>query len=513
MSRNRIHGRLQSVHWNIPKSRVGIKTRQPLHEGLRKLALDLESQISADARGNVQMVKKIAQLSNAMKNIDRYGQATDEGRRSLEDALKLSYDLFTSGSQSTLEEALVKSEFSTQNPASKRTIRRVDKLGRYWGLCIFLPQASRKYPTLFLSMNLQVLPPYTPMISKMGFVPGQKSRCLVHAEMRVLTFYGLESSCHVRKPRIIGVSKSCCYLCNLFINLHGQHFVTKTHGRLYERWNFPDVADFEPTQLSEYRRVLTSMDETMVAKCVAEIEHPGRRIHPMDSWLALPPAKEWSPVSSTVVTNELRAPASRSDLVLNHGATTLAASNPPNRLTVNTNARTPSFIVGEDVPRNEEEVGGKFAPSTSSTSLSTVKPSRPEERSTPTEWTGPPTAPAATAPIVAAAIQGTDVDCSSVQIWEYPIHETITEHSPFQTSIDNYFVDFEIEGSTHGEVFLSQKLEEEHMSSFDNPVTLGALKSDEILHFDRRECEDDIVLLLGQSGSHWTQVRLRWMPN
>ncbi|KAL8849086.1 MAG: hypothetical protein Q9221_005930 [Calogaya cf. arnoldii] len=58
-----------------------------------------------------------------------------------------------------------------------------------------------------------------------------------HAEIQILLFY--EQMPHTLNPRIIGSSKSACYLCNLFIQNHRQFQVPRSHGRLYDRWIIP----------------------------------------------------------------------------------------------------------------------------------------------------------------------------------------------------------------------------------------------------------------------------------
>ena len=62
----------------------------------------------------------------------------------------------------------------------------------------------------------------------------------VHAEVQLLLFY--EQQPHVSRPRIIGSSKSACYLCDLFIQLHGGFSNSRTHGKLYDRWILPEHA-------------------------------------------------------------------------------------------------------------------------------------------------------------------------------------------------------------------------------------------------------------------------------
>jgi OTT_1508-like deaminase len=60
----------------------------------------------------------------------------------------------------------------------------------------------------------------------------------VHAEIQLLVYHELNPE--QPKPRVIASSKDACYLCNLFIGLHGQFQVARTHGRIYDRWLLPD---------------------------------------------------------------------------------------------------------------------------------------------------------------------------------------------------------------------------------------------------------------------------------
>lgn len=55
----------------------------------------------------------------------------------------------------------------------------------------------------------------------------------VHAEIQILYFY--EQRPHHPLPRAISSSKSACFLCNLFLEIHGKIFVPRTHGRTYDR--------------------------------------------------------------------------------------------------------------------------------------------------------------------------------------------------------------------------------------------------------------------------------------
>lgn len=303
---NRIHGRLQSLHWKRPRSRVGPKARNPLHRDLRKVAERLEQRHVPGYSDSVSLVQQIKHLCDLMHNIDKVGAKTDDGEQLLKDVIIKSYGICTLEGTHTLEETVARHGFDMGEVSSNKHIRQLNKIGRYWGLCTSMTDDSRRYPNLFTNAQLKLLRPYQGMNSYISFIDGQRARCLVHAEMQIIAFYGNTRNTSTLVPRVIGASKSACYLCNLFIQLHGQFFVTKTHGHLYERWNFPDLADFKPVERVNYRRVLTAMDNELQAAYSREIKATHRRGHPLGSWLTLPPARSLSPVPSTI-SNSLSA--------------------------------------------------------------------------------------------------------------------------------------------------------------------------------------------------------------
>jgi hypothetical protein len=75
------------------------------------------------------------------------------------------------------------------------------------------------------------------------------TKFVVHAEIQLLIYYELNSS--EPPPRVICSSKKACFLCNLFIRLHGKFIIPSTHGRLYEKWTFPESIESLPIDRAE----------------------------------------------------------------------------------------------------------------------------------------------------------------------------------------------------------------------------------------------------------------------
>lgn len=61
----------------------------------------------------------------------------------------------------------------------------------------------------------------------------------VHAEIQLLFHHERKQTPSPLPPRTLVSSKLACYLCELFINLHGRFATPGTHGKLYPKWGLP----------------------------------------------------------------------------------------------------------------------------------------------------------------------------------------------------------------------------------------------------------------------------------
>ena len=110
----------------------------------------------------------------------------------------------------------------------------------------------------------------------------------IHAEIQLVFFY--EQYDDLRKPRIICSSKSACFLCNLFIRLHGKFLVRKTHGVLYSKWTLPAVE--EVSLRSEAEQAMRRLLDQFRVEIRREIRKSMRgaapkRTHPTESLFSL----------------------------------------------------------------------------------------------------------------------------------------------------------------------------------------------------------------------------------
>lgn len=106
----------------------------------------------------------------------------------------------------------------------------------------------------------------------------------IHAEIQLLLFYVQHP--HMPRPRIIGSSKSACYLCNLFIQLHGEFGTPRTHGRLYDRWILPEKLINKSAANTHLLSVIDRFNEALEAKITHVLTSQTRSFpHPNESVL------------------------------------------------------------------------------------------------------------------------------------------------------------------------------------------------------------------------------------
>ncbi|KAI9717671.1 MAG: hypothetical protein M1812_004616 [Candelaria pacifica] len=114
----------------------------------------------------------------------------------------------------------------------------------------------------------------------------------VHAEIQLLLYYELHPD--LPRPRVICSSKSACYLCDLFIRFHGLYYIPRTHGRLYEKWTLPDLANgLTESCRAALNTVLDQLNAVLEQKIRSTLSEKKRVCyHPNESVLV--PPGHWS---------------------------------------------------------------------------------------------------------------------------------------------------------------------------------------------------------------------------
>lgn len=311
LSEERLHGRLKSAQWTRPQH---IKPPQkPLYQELREVSRELANRLLSTERVASPLIQKLNDLCIHYQRIEKPQR---DMRAQLKQLVRKSYDLCTFDGSCSLEETLRKNGLAPHLVLNDRRIQQVNKIGRYWGLCVYLTKYARAYGNIFKNLSLEILTPYEDVKSSIAYEEGSRVSCFVHAEIQLVTFYGLHGTGSRTMPRILGVSKAACYLCSLFILSQGRFFITQSHGRLYDQWNVPDLATYDSSQLDEYRRVLKMVIKGIKIDIGAQKGRQSRR-YPLTSSVHLPQARKFvSPLPSDLRT--LTSDSSTS----NHGSTT-----------------------------------------------------------------------------------------------------------------------------------------------------------------------------------------------
>ena len=464
LSRERIYGRLESVHWQPPGYLHHRRlSRTPLHTQLRKLAETAiqphpNSPVAPDQPVQPSELDKLRDLCELIESSD-----TNDNHHLLKTVAKQSYRLCTRTSPGRfLPDGR---GLHTNELYSTKPMKQANKIGRYWGLCIFLAEVSRRYRSLFQNLRLELVPPSNSVHVRVspGRTEGTKRvKCRVHAEIQLLVFYGLRLDPTILDPRIIGTSKSACYLCDLFITLHGQFFVDKTHGHLHEKWMFPDLAGTPPSQQRVYRKVLAAMDRALVDSLAVRQRQQGmhKRSHPMQSWITFTSGFKPSPLQSDMGT------------IIPEAAGSI-------RMPVRSAA----------VPASEESLGAS-----------------PFSRREHAHIASPPSDSGASGVRLASPLP------SSIDLWlsHPPVVRVISSHQPIRLHVGELDIQVEIAGHGGGKVALQRVEGSSAVGPKPLPlIDVGALAPNESVDLDASHPErlTDLVL---RHGFDWIWMSLQW---
>lgn len=137
----------------------------------------------------------------------------------------------------------------------------------------------------------------------------------IHAEVQLAHHYDTQ---HVHpRPRVICSSKNACYLCNVFILLHGKLRTPKCHGRLYFGWRTQAV-----TEASLGMDVLVKRLENQVLESIELMMERRQKIYypdPNESTLLTIP-HSFSTEEDSGSSETIRPPEGQSSLSRRHGS-------------------------------------------------------------------------------------------------------------------------------------------------------------------------------------------------
>ncbi|KAH6644793.1 hypothetical protein C7974DRAFT_430475 [Boeremia exigua] len=302
----RLLARLRSSKWEKPKF-LSKQHKKPLWQDFANLLHRVQflyTKREASSRRSVENhLRNLAPFYEAFEASEAGSPVESE---SLKQLIKASWHLCRSKDVAEFARRLEDSPSTT--PTAKvgsaiKCLRQIEKIAAYWRIAASLVATSQTYAPLFQSkLQMHFLTPYSSVPTAIGYETWATS-CHVHAEVQLAVHYDLlHQSSHItetnigspesvfRQPRVIGTSKWLCYLCFLFLRSHGRYVPANTHGRLYDQWTVPDLAEFGGETRTRYRNIVDAMDKEVLRETgstgSAQAEEPGLvrwRAEPMTS--------------------------------------------------------------------------------------------------------------------------------------------------------------------------------------------------------------------------------------
>lgn len=285
---HRILARLRSTKWQKPKH-LSKSHKKPLWQDFANLihrAQFCYTRKEKDQRIELEaLLQELAEVYEAFEAVER----TSSGEVSaLKDLILAS---FTFANNARVQDFIQRVEAIAGNPPTKQVssaikcIRQIEKIAAYRRICVSLTTIAHEHATLFENViQIEYLPPYQSTPTNISYEIWAKT-CHVHAEVQLCVYHDLmaqnDHTTSSLPPRTIGISKWLCYLCYLFLKAHGLYFSSRTHGRLYDQWTIPDLAEYSEDTLRRYRNVIDIMDREVLERTRNEPEL--WRIEPMTS--------------------------------------------------------------------------------------------------------------------------------------------------------------------------------------------------------------------------------------
>ncbi|CAK1359345.1 hypothetical protein CB0940_05571 [Cercospora beticola] len=292
--RQKLLGRLRSRKWVKP-TYLDRTHKKPLWQDFANVVHRVQHVFPRKADWKVR--KSVTESLQGLQEIYELFESTSEAEteEKLKELVKHSWEFCQRKDMGAFAEKLEcgKAGKTAQVAAATKTLRQVEKVGTYWRIARDLVRvAGGSYFEAFGSIQLEFVNPYASVPTDITYEPWA-GKCHVHAEVQLvveeaLAGTGWEGRAKEReemvvvKPRIIGTSKYLCYLCYLFLYYHGGYEVLDTHGRLYDQWTVPDLAEYSP----ETRKTLSVVLEEMnrhISRQIADTKGSVWRAEPMTS--------------------------------------------------------------------------------------------------------------------------------------------------------------------------------------------------------------------------------------
>lgn len=434
-------------------------------------------------------LEKLQSLCVIYKKLDQNFASKNEELKTLQDAIKSS-SAFISANMSlnsnVLPSLLRNGRAFRHKELQSKHVTQVAKIGRYWDLCVSLIKITSHYPFIFMNLSLKLAPWYRPVKVP---IPGMKQieDYYIHAEIQLIVFYGLTSNLMGQMPRVLGVSKSACYLCDLFISIHGQFHISETHGRLYYLWTVPNLANYDLTQRQKYRTILERMHQV----CKSTALRPSRlsRGYPPEStprFYGIP-----SPIAASTVT-------ALSQLTIQGPAPHTPTQNVP---------------ISSNVPSADNIVDGTSTPF-QNLSVRSPLPSVSEiEEDSFFDRVEEECRPSLNGHINASLdnlVPSTSPSVLTINgdILELPMHGVVTPRHPYRLEIQGLRLHFEVEEPKQGRITVRRASSEP-----SNALDIDTMTPGTTVEFYREEGASSLQLNLRGLNRDTVSIDFEWLPD
>ncbi|CBF81785.1 hypothetical protein AN5503.2 [Aspergillus nidulans FGSC A4] len=261
-------GRLRSRKWTKPKH-LARTHKKPLWQDFDNLLHRVQHVFAKKSERDVREAigTSIGEIGNMFKDFEVSGTETAQ---SLQELVKATFVWCKSPLIGAYASRLETAGDTRQVAAAIKTLRQLEKIGAYWRIAQDLVAMAKQYKQVFQRIHLEYVTPYASIPTSIAYESWART-CHVHAEIQLVVELAKSASQQAAnpstvmvRPRTIGTSKYLCYLCYLFLRYHGEFQLLNSHGRLYDQWTVPDLAEYSTATRNKFAAVLESMDEHVV---------------------------------------------------------------------------------------------------------------------------------------------------------------------------------------------------------------------------------------------------------
>jgi hypothetical protein len=284
----RLLARLRSRKWTKP-AYLARSHKKSLHLDFDNLVHRMQFTYQKNERAERGLVeRRLKSLASLYASFEDVTDSAQEFEHMLR-IVRVSYSCCKIDAVQDYVRRLATAGQTAQVKSALKTMRQVEKIGAYYKRSLTLIQAARRWPACFHygRLQFQFLSPFQSIPTTVGYEDWAKT-LHVHAEVQLVIHFDFEKYAkpcdggdgEFLPPRVVGTSKYLCFLCCLFLKLHGKYPPANTHGRLYDQWTIPDLAEFDEEQRSRYRQIVHEMDQQVK---YLSMMPPCYRVEPMTS--------------------------------------------------------------------------------------------------------------------------------------------------------------------------------------------------------------------------------------